>query len=420
MKQLPVTILAGSLFLAGLSNAQSDVTVANFSSRGVVGSGEDIKILGIIMDGKPGELRPVLFRGVGPWLGDLGVSDFVGDPALSLYSHQGLVASNDDWLLGKQRFAIAATGIEPNYESESALIAHLSPGAYTLHLGNNEGDGVGLAEAYFIEQVTLPENLVAAGSFETLVAAVQAAGLLDTLVGDGPFTLFAPTDEAFAALPAGTVEGLLADIPALTNVLLYHVVAGQRILAAQVATGPVVMANGSPASLSTDGGVTIDDANIIEVDWLGSNGVIHVIDSVLLPPPDPASQTIVGNLAAQGNFSTLVAAVQAAGLDATLGGTGPFTLFAPTDAAFAALPAGTVEALLADIPTLTNILLYHVIGGAAVPSSAVTAGPVTMANGGTATLGTEGGVTIDAANVIGADWGSSNGVIHIIDSVILP
>lgn len=255
-----------------------------------------------------------------------------------------------------------------------------------MHLGSNSGDGNGLAEAYFIDEVTLPENLIAAGSFDTLVAAVQAAGLVETFVSDGPFTLFAPTDEAFAALLAGTVEGLLADIPALTNVLLYHVVAGQEILAAQVATGPVMMANGSPASLSTDGSVTIDNANVIEVDWMGSNGVIHVIDSVLLPPADPEGQTIVENLVAQGNFSTLVAAVQAAGLDITLSGTGGFTLFAPTDAAFASLPAGTV----------------------------------TMANGDTASLGTDGGVTINEANVTGTDWGNSNGVIHIIDSVNLP
>lgn len=299
-------------------------------------------------------------------------------------------------------------------------MVNLEPGVYTVHLDGNGASGIGLAESFFPEPVTLPEALIASGNFNTLVAAVDAAGLVPTLVGDGPFTLFAPTDEAFAALPAGTVEALLGDIPALTNVLLYHVVAGQQVMAADVSAGPVMMANGSPASLSTEMGVMIDDANIIEVDWMGSNGVIHVIDSVLLPPADPSTQTIVENLVGQGDFSTLVAAVQAAGLDSTLSGSGPFTLFAPTDAAFAALPAGTVEALLADIPTLTDILLFHVVGGAAVTSSEVMAGPVTMANGDSATLGTEGGVTIEGANVIGADWESSNGVIHIIDSVILP
>ncbi len=121
-----------------------------------------------------------------------------------------------------------------------------------------------MAEAYFIEEKSIPENLIAAGSFDTLVAAVGAAGLVDTLLGPGPFTLFAPTDDAFAALPAGTVEGLLNDIPALTNILLYHVVSGAEVVSGDIAAGPVMMANGSPASLSVDSGVMIETANVID------------------------------------------------------------------------------------------------------------------------------------------------------------
>ena len=191
-------------------------------------------------------------------------------------------------------------------------------------------------------------------------------------------------------------------------------------MAADVSTNPVVMANGNVASLSIESGAMIDNANIIEVDWMGTNGIIHVIDQVILPSAAPGGQTIVENLAGQGNFTTLVAAVQAAGLVDTLNGMGPFTLFAPTDAAFAKLPDGTVAALLDDIPTLTDILLYHVISGAKVESSMVTAGDVAMANGDNATLSTDGGVMINNANVTGVDWQSSNGVIHIIDTVILP
>lgn len=299
-------------------------------------------------------------------------------------------------------------------------MAMLTPGVYTVHLHGQTTPANGLAEAYFVEEKSIPANLIASGNFTTLVAAVQAAGLVPTLSGPGPFTLFAPTDEAFAKLPAGTVEALLADIPALTNILLHHVVSGREVVAADVAAGPLMMANGIPTSLATEGGASIGGAAITEVDWFGSNGVIHVIDEVILPPSDPAGRTVVGNLVAQGNFTTLVAAVQAAGLVDTLNSAGPFTLFAPTDAAFAKLPAGTVEALLADIPKLRDILLYHVISGAKVESAAVTAGSVTMANGDAATLSVTGGVKINNANVTGVDWQSSNGVIHIIDTVILP
>lgn len=419
MKSSLITILACAV-LAGSLAAQSDVTVANFSTRGLVGEGDDVMILGISIAGNPDNYRPVLLRGTGPLLADYGITNFITDPRIAIYAGPDLIASNDNWQTGGQRYAIAATGYAPADANEGAFIALLTPGNYTMHLGSNAGPGNGLAEAYFIDEKNLPTNLIAAGSFQTLVAAVQAAGLLDTLVGPGPFTLFAPTDEAFAALPAGTVEALLADIPTLTNILLYHVVAGAEVRASQINAGPVLMANGAPASLTLENGVQINGANVIEADWLGTNGVIHVIDQVILPPADQTAQTVVQNLVAQGNFSTLVAAVVAAGLVDTLNSAGPFTVFAPTDAAFAALPAGTVDALLADVPTLTDILLYHVVSGAQVLSSQVTDGPVTMANGDTATLSTTGGVKINAANVTGADWVSSNGVIHIIDQVILP
>jgi uncharacterized surface protein with fasciclin (FAS1) repeats len=413
-----ISTLAASFAFVGSLAAQVDV--ANLSTRGNVGTGEDVMIVGIVVEGDPLDYRSVLLRGVGPWLAEFDVANPIADPQIALFDGTVKIADNDDWMTGGHSYAIAASGFAPEYESEGALIAMLTPGNYTMTLGGKGSSGVGLAEAYFIDEKSLPENLIAAGSFETLVAAVGAAGLVDTLLGPGPFTLFAPTDEAFAALPAGTVEGLLNDIPALTNILLYHVVSGAEVVSEEIVAGPVMMANGSPASLSVDSGVMIENANVIEADWMGSNGVIHVIDSVILPPADPAGQTIVENLVAQGNFSTLVAAVQAAGLVDTLNSAGPFTLFAPTDAAFAALPEGTVAALLNDIPTLTDILLYHVVSGAQVLSTQVTAGPVTMANGSSATLSTDGGVKIDEANVTGVDWISSNGVIHIIDSVILP
>jgi uncharacterized surface protein with fasciclin (FAS1) repeats len=132
------------------------------------------------------------------------------------------------------------------------------------------------------------ENIVTtavnAGSFTTLVAAVQAANLDPTLANDGPFTVFAPTDDAFAALPAGTVDALLQDIPALTDILLYHVVAGQVLAADVVSLSSATTLQGATVTIDASMGVMVNDANVIQTDVLATNGVIHVIDRVLLPP----------------------------------------------------------------------------------------------------------------------------------------
>ena len=131
---------------------------------------------------------------------------------------------------------------------------------------------------------TIVDIAVEDGRFETLVAAVTAADLGGTLSGEGPFTLFAPTDEAFAALPEGTVEGLLQDIPALSNVLLYHVVSGEVPASAVVELTEAETAGGVPVSIKVvDGNVFIDEAMVIITDIKASNGIIHVIDSVLIP-----------------------------------------------------------------------------------------------------------------------------------------
>jgi uncharacterized surface protein with fasciclin (FAS1) repeats len=122
-----------------------------------------------------------------------------------------------------------------------------------------------------------------AGSFTTLLAAIEAAGLTETLKGEGPFTVFAPTDEAFAALPEGTVEGLLADPAALTSVLTYHVVAGRAVAADVVGLDSVTTLQGGSLPVSAEDGVKIGNANVIAADVMASNGVIHVIDAVLVP-----------------------------------------------------------------------------------------------------------------------------------------
>jgi uncharacterized surface protein with fasciclin (FAS1) repeats len=128
------------------------------------------------------------------------------------------------------------------------------------------------------------DTAVDAGSFTTLVAAVQAAGLVDTLKGEGPFTVFAPTDEAFAALPEGTVEALLADPEALAAILTYHVVAG-KVMSTDLSDGMMApTVNGAEITIGTMGGVTVNDANVVTADIEATNGVIHVIDAVILPP----------------------------------------------------------------------------------------------------------------------------------------
>ena len=127
------------------------------------------------------------------------------------------------------------------------------------------------------------ETAVAAGSFNTLVAAVKAAGLVDTLSGPGPFTVFAPTDEAFAKLPAGTVESLLGDTPKLTKILTYHVVSGKVMAADVVKLTSATTVEGSEVKIDASNGVKVNDATVVTPDVEASNGVIHVIDTVLLP-----------------------------------------------------------------------------------------------------------------------------------------
>lgn len=127
------------------------------------------------------------------------------------------------------------------------------------------------------------DTAVAAGSFNTLVTAVKAAGLVETLKGAGPFTVFAPTDEAFAKLPKGTLEALLADKAKLTQVLTYHVVPGKVMAADVVKLTSAKTVQGQEVKISTEGGVKVDAANVVKTDIVTSNGVIHVIDSVILP-----------------------------------------------------------------------------------------------------------------------------------------
>jgi len=272
------------------------------------------------------------------------------------------------------------------------------------------------------------------GRFTTLVAAVQAAGLAETLSGEGPFTVFAPTDEAFAALPEGALDSLLLpeNKQQLTDILLYHVVPG-KVMAADVATLDGKKADtalkGGQISIKTDMGSVYlnENVKVVITDIEASNGVIHVIDSVLLPPSEAnaaAAMDIVDTAIKDGRFTTLVAAVQAADLVDTLKGDGPFTVFAPTDEAFAALPEGTLDNLLLpeNKQQLTDILLYHVVPGKVMASDVVDLTSATTALGKDAAIKVEDGKVFlnDNTQVVITDIETSNGVIHVIDSVLLP
>ncbi|NTV35937.1 MAG: fasciclin domain-containing protein [Syntrophaceae bacterium] len=275
---------------------------------------------------------------------------------------------------------------------------------------------------HVIDTVLLPkmdiaETAIADGRFKTLVTALQAADLVETLKGAGPFTVFAPTDDAFAKIPAETLTALLADKAKLTEVLLYHVVAGNVKAADVVKLTEAETVAGKKVMIRVEGDkVFVNDSQVIITDIETSNGTIHVIDTVLLPKMD-----IVETAIADGRFKTLVTALQAAELVDTLKGAGPFTVFAPTDDAFAKLPAGTVEKLLKDIPTLKNILLYHVVSGNVKAADVVKLTEAETVLGQKVTIKVDGNkVFINGSQVIITDIETSNGTIHVIDTVLLP
>ena len=264
------------------------------------------------------------------------------------------------------------------------------------------------------------DTALAAGSFKTLAAALTQADLIDALKGDGPFTVFAPTDEAFAKLPKGTVEMLLKpeNKQKLIDILTFHVVPGDLGASEVLDANALATLNGQRASINAKK-VMIGSATIVKTDIDCSNGVIHVIDSVIMPNTD----TILETATSAGSFTTLAAALEAADLIDALSADGPFTVFAPTDEAFAKLPKGTVESLLKpeNIEQLRSILLYHVVDGRVYSDDAIKARSAKTLEGSKIKIKeTKGKVMINNATVTGANIDTANGVIHVIDTVILP
>lgn len=259
-----------------------------------------------------------------------------------------------------------------------------------------------------------------APTFRTLIAALQSTSLLTTVVKED-LTLFAPSDDAFAAL--GLDHKNIGSLPGLVNILTYHAVAGE-VYSNMLNNGFVPTLNGAAVEIKLTGGVMVNDAKVIRADLPALNSVIHVVDKVLLPPTKNLVE--LAQSYNPGQFNILVAAVIKAGLVNTLATGGPFTVFAPVDAAFAALLVELGFSSLDEIPVdvLTNVLLYHVVSGR-VYSSDLVSGPVTTLNG-TFNVNVSTLKITDAngrvANLIPSllNVQAINGVVHVIDRVILP
>jgi len=346
-----------------------------------------------------------------------------------------------------------------------SILALLLAFAMVVAACSSDSDDTTTTEPAMEEQSVL-DLAIEAGQFSTLIAAIDAAGLAETLEGEGPFTVLAPTDAAFdAAFEALgiTAADLLADTETLTAILTYHVLpqAADSQLVATLDGSSVPTVNGQSVDVSVvDGQIMINEATVVSADLIADNGIVHVLDAVLLPPDiaealgvamaedmeeettttteattttteamQPTIAEIVVELAA-GNpaeFTVLLAALETAGLVDALNGEGPFTVFAPTDAAFGALLEElgvTAEELLAN-PDLANILLYHVVSGGFLAADVIELAPIdvpTLYEENAISIAiVDGSVVINGvATVVTPDVMASNGVVHVIDAVLVP
>ncbi len=346
-----------------------------------------------------------------------------------------------------------------------SILALLLAFAMVVAACSSDSDDTTTTEPVMEEQSVL-DLAIEAGQFSTLIAAIDAAGLAETLEGEGPFTVLAPTDAAFEAAFEAlgiTAADLLADTETLTAILTYHVLpqAADSQLVATLDGSSVPTVNGQSVDINVvDGQIMINEATVVSADLIADNGIVHVLDAVLLPPDiaealgvamaedmeeettttteattttteamQPTIAEIVAELAA-GNpaeFTVLLAALETAGLVDALNGEGPFTVFAPTDAAFGALLEElgvTAEELLAN-PDLANILLYHVVSGEISAADVIEIAPAdvpTLYEENTISIAVVDGSVIinEVATVVTPDVMASNGVVHVIDAVLVP
>jgi len=266
----------------------------------------------------------------------------------------------------------------------------------------------------------------------TLVAALTAGKLAATLQGKGFFTVFAPTNEAFAKIDTKALYMLLANKTELDKVLEYHVLAGGvsfgNVSCLQTKlnwTTTFSTLEGENVKASGTGGVIkVDNAKVLTADVWASNGIVHVIDTVLMPPsmsPLPLKADIVQVAERNADLSTLVAALTAGKLVATLEGKGPFTVFAPTNKAFAKIPKATLTQLLGNQKLIDQLLEYHVLGGDFSMRDLMSAKLIsTLEKEPVAVRSMGGKIMVNNANVVTADVGATNGVVHVVDKVLVP
>lgn len=270
---------------------------------------------------------------------------------------------------------------------------------------------------------TIVDVAAEAGSFNVLIQAAQKAGLANFLSTEQNITVFAPTDDAFTALLSDLGASSLDDIPVatLTDILLYHVI-GSKAMSTDLASGyfPTLSSfreNNLSMYIEVGDGVTINGSTMVTAaDIEADNGVIHVVDKVILPP------SVVDIAIANENFSTLVSAVVKAGLVDALSAEGPFTIFAPTNAAFAALFTDLGVSGIDDLTAeqLLPILTYHVVSGNVLSTDLSNGEVSTLNENSNITVDLSSGVMIDESNVVAADVQGANGVVHVIDKVLLP
>ncbi|MHC4260906.1 MAG: fasciclin domain-containing protein [Planctomycetota bacterium] len=273
-----------------------------------------------------------------------------------------------------------------------------------------------------VEALDLVETAAAAGNFATLLQAATAAGIAGALQGDGPFTVFAPTDEAFGKLDPALLADLLEpeNREVLRTILEFHVVPGAVDSASVVGITETRAINGQRLAVDVDdSGVHVAGATVTAVDVKASNGIIHVIDRVMIPN----TEDVIGTALGDGRFGTLAQALTAGGLVEALRGEGPFTVFAPTDEAFAALDPQVLADLLKpeNVEQLQAVLKYHVVPGRLSARSAVAAGVAQTLQGDSVRLQIENGqLMVEGARVIASDVDATNGVVHVIDAVLVP
>lgn len=289
---------------------------------------------------------------------------------------------------------------------------------------------------HIIDEVLIPEGFelpptediieLAQGTstLSTLVTAITTAELVATLQGDGPFTVFAPTNEAFENLPDGVLDYLLENPTELAGILQYHVVSGS-VLSTDLSTGAVATLNGD-INVDVSAGVVINgSASVVTADIQATNGIVHIIDEVLIPEGFEVPKTIVELASETEDLSTLVTALTLfPDLVSTLEGDGTFTVFAPTNEAFAGLLAAIGQTDLNDIPesVVRSILEYHVISSAALKSTDLSNGQTAeTVNGENITVAIDGSdVFISDSKVLIANVEASNGVVHIVENVMVP